>query len=266
MPKQKENNTVMQILTADNVSFSFTCKPLLKDLSFYLEKGSFTSVAGPNGAGKSTLLQLVSGFLKPLTGSVCIDGHNTAAVGAGKVASLLSLVRQEFTPVFNYSVKESVLMARTLKFGPFGFEKDADIKAVKAALEMTETLGFADRPLSSLSGGERQRVYIARAIAQDSPVIALDEPTSFLDIKHQNSVYQLLRRLQSRGRSILAVSHDINLARMYSDKVLLLSAGTDYCFGDTEEVMTKENIETYFGVRVKTVTDGDFCYFHPVRD
>jgi iron complex transport system ATP-binding protein len=241
--------------------------PVLRGVSLAVETGVFLAVIGPNGAGKSTLIRLLAGLLQPQSGTISIGGTDIRSYSRRQLATKVALVQQEFIPAFGFSVRETVLMARTPHFSQLGFERQEDRRMVADALAMTDTAPFAARPLADLSGGERQRVFIARALAQDTPILLLDEPTSFLDLKHQVAIYDLLKSVQrEQGRTIIAITHDINLAAQYCDQALLLqpcsaAPGTgrtdpsgepvgQYRTGPTSEVLRREAIENAFGVRV----------------
>ncbi|MCJ7778080.1 MAG: ABC transporter ATP-binding protein, partial [Sedimentisphaerales bacterium] len=184
------------IIEVENLSFGYCAGEILKNLNFEVMPGKFVGIAGPNGAGKTTLLNLLCGLLRPKAGSIKIDAAHIESYSVKKLAQKVAVVRQEFVPVFDFTVAEMVSMARTPYLGTFGFESKADKKFVAEALEMTDTAQFASRPLAQLSGGERQQVFIARALAQNTPILLLDEPTSFLDLKHQVGIYDLLKRMQ----------------------------------------------------------------------
>jgi len=238
---------------------------ILKGISFDLAQGVFLSIAGPNGSGKTTLLNLLSGLLSPASGSITIDSVPVQNYSIRRLARKIAVVRQEFVPVFEFSASQVVSMARTPYLGAFAFETDADRKAITEALEMTDTIRFADRPLNHLSGGERQLIFIARALAQQTPILLLDEPTSFLDMKHQVDIYDLLKKMQvEKQKTIVAVTHDINLASQYSDMVLLLGADGGYEFGPTREVLSTERIESVFGVKTFTAQIGQTRFFFPL--
>jgi iron complex transport system ATP-binding protein len=251
------------IIEVRNLSFAYNQDTILSNLSFDVTAGEFLTIAGPNGAGKTTLLNLICGLLKPAGGSIKIDGRDVKSYSIKKLAQKAAVVRQEFVPVFDFTVEETVMMARTPYLGTFGFESKADKEIVDIALEMTETNRFALRPLTNLSGGERQRVFIARALAQNTPILLLDEPTSFLDMKHQVGIYDLLKKLQlEKGKTIVAVTHDINLAAQYCDQVLLLGAD-NYYIGKPKDVFTTNQLEKTFGVRVFAVNFGGEKFFIP---
>lgn len=237
-------------IAVKNLGFSYAQRRILKDISFEVESGAFIAVAGPNGAGKSTLIKLLCGLLNMDSGSIEIYSQNINHYSEKELAKKLSVVHQEFIPGFDFTVAETVAMARTVYMGTLGFESREDKAAIDEALTLTDTLEFASRPISQLSGGERQRVFIARAIAQDTDILLLDEPTSFLDMKHQVGIYDLLKKMQEeKGKTIICVSHDINLTNQYCDQSLLLGADQQWRFGMIEDVFSYETIEKFFTVK-----------------
>jgi iron complex transport system ATP-binding protein len=254
------------IIEVDNLSFGYSPgSTVLQDISFEVERGTFLAIAGPNGAGKSTLLNLMCGTLTPKSGAIRIDSAAIESYNSKSLAAKVAVVKQEFVPIFGFSVIETVLMARTPYFGTMGFESEADRQIADEALEATDTTQFASRPLTSLSGGERQRVFIARALAQNSPILLLDEPTNFLDLKHQVGIYDLLKAAQlEKGRTIVAVTHDINLATQYCDEILLLGADSSYRIGKTEAVLLPEQIKKVFDVEVFAGKVGQEKFFIPL--
>jgi iron complex transport system ATP-binding protein len=254
------------IIEVEDLSFGYEPQStVLKDISFEVMPGTFLAIAGPNGAGKSTLLNLLCGILTPRSGTIRIDGAPVESYSAEALAKKVAVVWQEFIPVFGFSVIDTVMMARTSYYGPMGFESEADRKIVAEALEATDTAGFALRPLASLSAGERQRVFIARALAQDTPILLLDEPTNFLDLKHQVGIYDLLKAAQlEKGKTIVAVTHDINLAAQYCDATLLLGADSSYQYGTAKDVFSAGQITKAFGVKVFTGKIGKENFFIPL--
>lgn len=240
----------MSVIRLDNVTFAYDRMAVLKDLSITIEENEFWAVIGPNGSGKSTFLKLISGCLKPRKGRITINNKHVKSFTSRQMAGILSIVHQEFVPVFGFSVMETVLMARySRQKGPL-FESLQDRIASENALKATETLEFADRSLDHLSGGERQRVFIARALAQETPIVLLDEPTSHLDLKHQIQVFDLLKKTQiEHKKTIILVTHDINLAAQYCDKVLLLGRSGIHKEGKPEEILNTGQIEAVFDVK-----------------
>lgn len=254
------------IIEVENLSFSYSPQStVLKNINFEVMPGAFLAIAGPNGAGKSTLLNLLCGMLVPKSGTIRIDAIAIESYKTEALAKKIAVVRQEFVPVFGFSVIEMVLMARTPHFGQLGFESKADREIVNKALSATDTAQFALRPLGSLSGGERQRVFIARALAQNTAILLLDEPTSFLDLKHQVGIYDLLKAAQlEKGKTIVTVTHDINLSAQYADEVLLLGADSSYKIGKIEDVFFPEQIEKVYGVRTFVGYVGQERFFMPL--
>lgn len=256
----------MSIIQVQNLSFAYRKTSVISDLSFQLQAGSFLAITGPNGSGKSTLLNLISGKLKPTSGKVIIEGKKVSAYSVKTLAEKIAYVRQEFIPAFGFTVKETVLMARTMHFDQFGFESSQDRDIVTQAMADTDTIQFANRRLDQLSGGERQRVFIARALAQNTPILLLDEPTSFLDYKHQFAVYDLLKKLQSdKNKTIITISHNINLACQYCDKALLLTGPEKHHFGDLEQVFTAENLKNTFEIEVQLSEISGKQFYIPLR-
>jgi iron complex transport system ATP-binding protein len=254
------------IIEVKNLDFGYTPqKQILKQLSFEAARGGFLAIAGPNGVGKTTLINLLCGLLRPSSGTINIDSVPTESYSTRKLAQKIAVVRQEFVPVFDFTVAQIVSMARLPYLGTFGFESETDKQIVRESLEATETTQFALRAIGSLSGGERQRVFIARALAANSPVLLLDEPTSFLDLKHQVGIYDLLKKMQlERGKTVIVVTHDINLATQYCDEVLLLSSQNDYHIGKTEEVFTEKLIEAVYNVNGYSGKLGKGKFFLPL--
>jgi len=253
------------IIELDNLSFGYSQNLILKNISFKVKQGTFLAVIGPNGAGKTTLLNLLCGLLAPQAGSVKVYGDDIKSYSFRKLAHKIAVVRQEFVPVFDFTVEDVVTMARIPYLGTFGFEGKTDRESVTEALEITGMAAFASRTLAHLSGGERQRVFIARALAQNTPVLLLDEPTSFLDIKYQVGIYDLLRKMRlEKGKTIVAVTHDINLASQYCDEVLLLGTDNSFYIGKPEEVFSQERIEEVFGVKISAGTIRQKKFFIPL--
>jgi iron complex transport system ATP-binding protein len=255
----------MNIIEVDNLSFRYSKADVLRNISFYVKTGTFLGIVGPNGVGKSTLLNLLSASLKPATGKVTIEGKPLESYSTKKLAEKIAVVRQESIPLFGFSVIETVMMPRITHFGQLGFENENDRQIVNEALKVTDTARFASRSLANLSAGERQRVFIARALAQQTPILLLDEPTSFLDLKHQVDIYDLLKSTQlEQGKTIVSVTHDINLASQYCDTILLLAPNGSYCYGDAREVLSVEQITEVFGVRVFTGKINQEHFFIPL--
>jgi iron complex transport system ATP-binding protein len=264
------------------VSFAYhRGQPVLEDISFPLPAGKFLAIVGPNGAGKSTLINLIAGTLTPQSGAISVDGIDIRSCRPRELAHKIAVVRQGSVPVFGFSVAEAVLMARTMYYGSLGFESEIDHQRVAEALEMTATTEFASRPLADLSGGERQRVFIARALAQDTPILLMDEPTTFLDLKHQVATYDLLKTIQiHKSRTIIAITQDTNLAAQYCDEAILLRPARrppapaqrddtsqdcrQFRIGSVSDVLTAEHIQETFGVAGFSGRIGKESFFIPL--
>lgn len=239
------------IIEVKNLSFGYKQKPILKDLSLEVKRGIFVGIVGPNGVGKTTLLNLLCGLLEPKAGAIKIDAVDIKSFSVKELARKIAVVRQEFVPVFDFTVIQTVSMARTPYLGTFGFMDKTDRQIINEALEATDTTQFSSRALGSLSGGERQRVFIARALAQKTPILLLDEPTTFLDLKHQVNIYDLLKAAQhEQGKTIIAVTHDINLAAQYCDEILFLASESSYRYGCTKDVLSVEQIKNVFDINI----------------
>jgi iron complex transport system ATP-binding protein len=253
------------IIEVENLGFGFTEKMILKNISFAICEGRFIGVIGPNGIGKTTLLNLLCGILKPKTGSIKIAAKPIESYSIKEIAKKIAVVRQEFVPAFDFMVKDIVSMARTPYLGLLGLPGQQDMQIIEQAMESTQISDFANRTLASLSAGERQRVFIAKALAQDTPILLLDEPTNFLDMKHQVGLYDLLKNAQFKnGKTIIAITHDINLAAQYCDEILALAAGGSCTFGRTEDILTAEQIRNNFEIRVFVGKVGRENFFIPL--
>ncbi|MCR3956468.1 MAG: heme ABC transporter ATP-binding protein [Gudongella sp.] len=240
----------MMSVSAKNLVFGYSSTPVIRDVSFQVDKGEFISILGPNGSGKSTLLKTINGLYIPSSGRIELMGENIERYKRRDIARRISLVPQDTSLQFEFTVEEVVTMGRHPFKGRFEKEDERDRKLIYEAMEMTNTFDIRDRLITEISGGERQRVYIAKALAQNTEIILLDEPTSHLDINHQIDILNLLRRMnQEKGITIILVIHDINLATRFSDRILLLKKGSIISQGTPEDVITTENILNAYGMR-----------------
>lgn len=240
-------------LQVDAVTVGYRQEPVLREISFCVDRGGFTGVIGPNGSGKSTLLKTMSGLLPPWSGSVKFDTRDMSELSPREIGRKIAAVPQETSVTFPFTVMEMVLFGRTPHLSGFAFEGESDLRAAEKALERTGTLSLASRPVTELSGGERQRVTLARALAQEADVLLLDEPSAFLDIRHEVEIYDLLRELCEEGVTVVSVLHDLNLAALYCDHVVLLSSGSVFCAGDPQQVMTYANLTEVYGTEIYVV-------------
>jgi len=223
----------------------------LSDISFEVSAGEFFSIVGPNGSGKTTLLKLIDGLLSPQQGRLQLFGKDIRRLKRSEVARIAAFVRQEGAVVFPFTVYEVVMMGRAPHLALLGFDSEEDRKIVHWAMGVAQVSEIANRLITEISEGERQRTYVARALAQEPGLLLLDEPHAHLDIAHQISLYESLRHLaRTRQLAVIAVAHDLNLASMFSDRMLLLKDGKVAAVGKVDEVMTSRLISEAFNVPV----------------
>ena len=243
-------------LAARGVTLAYGDRTVVTSLDLAVPSGQITAIVGANGCGKSTLLRALARLLAPRAGTVVLDGRELHARPAKEVARILGLLPQ--SPV----APEGIVVADLVGRGRHPHQRvlspwsRRDHEAVAAALEATETLDLADRSVDELSGGQRQRVWIAMALAQETDILLLDEPTSFLDVTHQIDVLDLLTDLnRSRGTTIVMVLHDLNLAARYADQLVAMRAGAVHAIGRPAEVVTAELVEEVFGLECRVIVD-----------
>ena len=237
----------MPIVKVADIDFRYKNIWALRDISFEIRRGEFLGVIGPNGSGKTTLIRVIDGIITTEKGGISVSGSAIRDMKRRDLARLVAVVPQDSAIIFPFRALEIVMMGRSPHLGMLRFEGESDFEIARRAMEMTDTASLADRSMDSLSGGERQRVLIARALAQEPDVVLLDEPTAFLDIKHQVDFFSLMKRLnRERGLTVFAVTHDINLAAAYCDRVMLLKEGRIHSVGAPGEVITELNIREVY--------------------
>lgn len=222
----------------------------LFDASFELNEPGLVAIAGPNGAGKSTLVAIMAGLRQPYRGSCTYNGIEVRHWRRRDFARRVSFLPQNVPFQFPFTAEQVVMMGRTPYSGGW-FESPEDRAEVARALEITDTAQFRSRDFRSLSGGERQRVILAAALAQRPETLLLDEPTTFLDLKHQLAIYRLLADVARQGMLVIAVTHDLNLALQFADRVLVLDRGRVAGDGAPGDVLNPELIDNVFGVRAQ---------------
>jgi iron complex transport system ATP-binding protein len=249
----------LTVVALDAVSVSLGGARVVTEVSAEIAPAEWVTLIGPNGAGKSTLLRAIAGLV-PYEGSITLDGSGIAALGRRDLARRLAFVPQAPLLPPEMRVDEYVLLGRTPHIGAFGYESRGDLEAVGDALARLDLERFAARPLRTLSGGERQRVVLARALAQDAPLLLLDEPTAALDIGRQQQVLEIVAELRERGGlTIVSAMHDLTLAAQYADRLLLLSKGELVADGPPHEIVTEELISEHYGARVRVIEDDGFA-------
>ncbi len=237
-------------IAAAGLGFRYASGGGVEDLTFTVEPGEVFGILGPNGSGKSTLVRLLAGLLAPQRGRVELGGEPVASLARREIARRLALVPQEPRFEADFTALEAVLLGRHPHLAGVAFESERDVAIARAALARVDAAALAERPVEELSAGERQRVVMARALAQETPALALDEPSSFLDLRHQVGLFDLVRELAAEGRAVVAVLHDLSLAAEYCDRVLLLEHGRAAALGTTAEALTYANLTRVFETEV----------------
>ncbi len=248
--------TVERSLTAEGVTLGYGDRTIVDSLDLSLPPGKVTAIVGANACGKSTLLKAMARLLSPTTGQVLLDGKAIHRMPTKQVARVLGLLPQSPVAPDGIAVSDLVSRGRHPHQGALSRWTRADDDAVARALDATDTAHLADRHVDQLSGGQRQRVWIAMALAQETDVLLLDEPTTFLDISHQIDVLDLLTDLnRERGTTVAMVLHDLNLAARYADHLVAMAQGRIVAAGDPTEVLTEDTVQEVFGLRSRVVPD-----------
>ena len=254
-------------ITARNLNFSYGNSSILKNISFSIWEGEFFIIIGPNGSGKTTLLRALSGVANPQMGEIKILRKPLSSYSRRSLARIVAFVPQMAPVDFPFTVGEVVIMGRSPHMGLFGLEREKDTGLAEQAMAFTGIEHLAGRKLHQLSGGERQRVFIARAICQEPKIMLLDEPTASLDIAHQIRVMDLMEKLRDeKGITLVMVSHDINLAAIYADRLMLLKEGQIVSLGQPKDVLVFKTLEETYDcfLLVDESPLGKFPYVMPV--
>jgi len=254
-------------LRAEDLAFSYGGRDVLGGVSLALGPGELVGVLGPNGSGKTTLVRCLMGFLAPRRGRVTLGARDVADWPRRELARRLAVVPQEMPTDFPLLVRELVLLGRVphLPARGLGFESAHDRAVAEAALADAALTELADRPLHQLSGGELRRAFIARALAQEPPILILDEPTSSLDLRHQLGILELLRRRARAGAGILVVLHDLNLAASYCDRVVVLASGRVAAAGPPDVALDPAILSDVYGVDLRAIEVGGGARDFPSR-
>jgi len=243
----------------DNVAIGYYRRPVLRDLTFNVLPGDLVGLIGPNGSGKSTIIRALTRIITPLQGKIYLDGRELSTISRHELSQMLGVVPQLPLLPSAFTGFEIVLMGRNPHLGMFGNEKARDLEITWQAMEMTGTADLAKRIIGEMSGGQIQSLLIARALAQETRAILLDEPTANLDIGRQIEVLSLIKKLcRERNMAAMAAIHDLNLASQYCNRLVLISGGRIYKHGTPAEVITAENIRAVYGA--------EHCvYRHPLN-
>jgi iron complex transport system ATP-binding protein len=243
-------------LKTEGLTLGYRDRIVIDDLSLELPDGRVTAILGPNGCGKSTLLRALARLIKPLRGAVTLGGDDIFALDTRALARRLAILPQAPRAPEGITVSDLVRRGRTPWRGILAPWSDTDAKACARALGDVGLTELADRPLDELSGGQRQRAWIALILAQDTPYLLLDEPTTWLDLTHQLEVLSLLQqRNRSHGATVVTVLHDLNLAARFSDHLVLLGPGGLVATGAPHDVLTERNLQDAFGLSAMVMAD-----------
>ena len=239
------------VLEADGVGFAYGETPVLRDVALRVAPGELVGIIGPNGSGKTTLVRLLSGVLPPATGTIRLGGRPLATLRRREVARTIAVVPQDPALEFPFTALEVVLMGRAPHLPALGFPRAHDVAVARAAMARLEVAALESRPLDRVSGGERQRIFLARALAQEPALLLLDEPTTHLDLRHQAGIHDVVRELARRdGLAAVSVLHDLNLAALYCDRLVLLAGGAVARVGTAEEVLAPDVLSAAYDARV----------------
>ncbi|MEW5692144.1 MAG: ABC transporter ATP-binding protein [Candidatus Hydrogenedentota bacterium] len=244
----------------NNITFYYDSFKALDNITFQVDSGQFFTIVGPNGSGKTTLLKCINNTLKPYTGAVYLDKEDISIIGEKAIARKIGVVPQNSSSQFPFTIFDTVLIGRYPHLGTFESESKKDYEVVRHSLDLCDIRHLETRLITELSGGEFQRMVIARALAQEPSVLLLDEPTLHLDINYQIELMELLVKLcKNNGLIIVMVSHDLNLAARYSDRVIILKSGRIFVCGTAEQVFNEQNIFDVYGVNVEILRDKTGC-------
>ncbi|MFB7139336.1 ABC transporter ATP-binding protein [Gottfriedia sp. NPDC056225] len=251
---QKMSKTESRLWT-ENITIKYDNRVISRNLSVQIPDGSFTVIVGPNGCGKSTLLRTLSNLLKPSAGEILLDGKAITSYKSKEVARKLGLLPQSST------APDGITVANLVSHGRYPYQNlirqwtDEDEAAVMSAMELTNTSDLSHRYVDELSGGQRQRVWVAMVLAQQTPMLLLDEPTTYLDIAHQIELLELFKDLNQQGSTLVAVLHDLNHAARYADNIIAMKDGQVIAQGDPREIITEKLVEEVFGLKCLIIED-----------
>lgn len=245
-----------QLYTISGVSFAYTSNPVLNGIDLSIKPGKFYGIVGPNGCGKTTFLDLLIGGKVPAAGTILFKEKPLENYSKRDLARHLALVPQEFDTGFGFTVEEIVLMGRHPYIDRFGSPTAHDWACIDKAMENIGISTLRDRYTNTLSGGQKQRAVVARALAQDTPVLLFDEATSSLDVQYTLQIFNIAKQLvQDEGRTVIAVIHNLNLAAAYCDDIIFMKDGSIFLAGPAAETLTAETIQQVFGVQAQVTKD-----------
>ncbi len=248
------------MLEINHISGGYSSYEVLTDLSFSVKQGEIFGILGPNGSGKTTILKMISGLLRPKHGEILLQNRALQSFAAKELAKKIAVLPQIQSEVFAYTVKETVSLGRyAYQKGLFQTNREEDEQIIEESMKATGVHSFQHKLLHSLSGGERQRVFLAQALTQNPEILLLDEPTNHLDLAFQKELLDQLKNwVQERGLTVISIFHDLNIASLYCDRLLLLDKGKIHALGNVEEVIHKQSIQAVYQTEVEMLA-------HPTR-
>lgn len=252
------------MIRVENLWFSYDGKKdILKDINVNFKEGEIVSIIGPNGCGKTTFLKCILGLLKPKYGNIYIYEKNIFSLKRNDIAKYISYVPQEHKTSFPYRVIDVVLLGRAPYIGTFSTPKKADIEKCREILNLVDIGHLSERLYTQISGGERKLCLIARALSQDGNILVFDEPTSYLDIRHEKEILSIIKNLvKKQNLSVIMTLHNPNLALLLSSRVILLKDGEVYADGLADDVITKENIKNVYHCDVSFISDNGMKFVY----
>lgn len=253
-----------KIIECGNIVFSYNGAKVLSGINLSVAPGEMVGILGANGAGKSTLLKILSGLLKPKSGETLFRNKELSKLGRKELAKHLAYIPQDPVFAFPFTVTETVLMGRAPYIGRFEFERESDIEIAEHAMETVGISHLKDRLISQVSAGERQLASLARALVQEPEIMILDEPATFLDVRHRTEIMKILLKLkEERGISIVSATHDIFSALYYFEEIKILKDGVIFAEGRTETVVTEENLSSAYGINVTVKKENGRVFVFP---
>jgi len=254
-----------QLFNIADVSFAYGSNEVLSELTLDLQAGCFYGIVGPNGCGKTTFLDLLAGCKQPKKGSIHLRNKPLGTYAKRHLAQQLALVPQEFDIGFGFTVEETVMMGRHPHISRFASPSQNDWYQVERAMDLIGVTPLRNHPINALSGGQKQRAIVARALAQDTPVLLFDEATSSLDVKYTLQIFNIARQLVSQeGRTVIAVIHNLNLAAAFCEQIIFMKNGALAHLGPVAETMTPETIKAVFDLQAEVVWN-NFSKTHQVN-
>lgn len=252
------------IIECSDIAFSYDGSLVLQDITLSLGHGKMFGILGANGAGKSTLLKVLTGILKTQKGTVLYNNEPLSGFDTREIAKKIAYIPQDPVFAFPFTVAEVLLMGRAPYIGRFEFEREGDWEIAEAAMETVGIARLKDRLITEISSGERQLASIGRALVQEPEVMILDEPATFLDIKHRNEIMKILKQLKDeRGILIIAATHDIFTALFYFDEIIMIKDGRVFAEGSTDEIVNRENLSFLYDTEVSVRKEDGNIFVYP---